>query len=365
MTCALLLIFFVLVALSLLSSCGGDEVQEVLLKIQQLKVAANSQSDHAIKIDIRRRVAIGYFSLSLMHHVGGGKFQDDALSAFNEALAVTDNSAAAAVIQLNFFQGILLRTMGRPDESFSVLAAVISEYGSQMHLKDLSNYLCNQAEALVASNQLARARDRYQSAIATNPCHDSAYYGLVKVCRDLADLSKQQWQDLTSTIESLQKSCISQSLENVIGLIADLIGATTVLIGEGASLQTSAVAVDSFTTSTHLRNTNMFTTIDLSESNYRSMDSGSLYWTLFLCAEKISDFAKAWKFLELANAKELQQKSSEFNSALAIQQTQTLKSVFTKQFLTQRAKGSKSRVPIFVVGMMRSNYVMSNNMFDC
>ena len=86
--------------------------------------------------------------------------------------------------------------------------------------------------------------------------------------------------------------------------------------------------------------------------------SSATYWALFLSAEEASLLSVAWKSLEEAHKMEKAARESKFDRNQLEVQYQNLEVIFHKEFwtdlITPTLRRKSSRVPVFIVGMMRS-----------
>jgi hypothetical protein len=78
-----------------------------------------------------------------------------------------------------------------------------------------------------------------------------------------------------------------------------------------------------------------------------------VYWALHDAYDSIKEHEEAWKYLEIAHKVALATREKASDVPTMLEQLKQVKSVFTRSFFSSNLKGSDSKVPVFIVGMMR------------
>lgn len=186
---------------------------------------------------------------------------------------------------------------------------------------DRAASLIERASALNMLGRVEAAIQDYRSAIHIVPMKRSAYLPLAMCYRELNFLSKSEWYDFMKEIED---------------------SINVVLDDETKRIKEAAILVD-----TH--------NIDA--------ESSSVYWALYLSAEKAGYYEKAWSFLENAHDLDKTKKVIDFDPKEANIQRDSIISVFNRGFWPQNI-GYPDATPVFIVGMMRSGSTLLETMLD-
>jgi tetratricopeptide (TPR) repeat protein len=212
---------------------------------------------------------------------------------------------------------MLLKIMGRGKEAVAAHDAVFS---AAVHVEDKGSALYHKAAAMVMMGQVEEGAEVYRRVLAMLPEHFYVYLPLVECYKELGKMSRSDWKTLLDEIESavdqwedgsLATPAIDESIPSVISI-------------EGA----------------------------------RGTDGSTIYWALYTVAEKAGDYNRAWKYLEEAHRKDKLSKGSSFNEEQLRFQTEQITGIFKPGFWTP-GLGSQSKLPIFIIGMMRYVVCMS------
>ena len=267
--------------------------------------------------ELWRQLGIAYQNKDAHFHTDGGALRDEALKAFNNALKYSNNDDSIT-IQVNHYLGMLYKMMSQGEN------AIIAHNNALKVSKnpwDRSAALVERASALNMLGRVEAAIQDYRSAIQLTPLKRSAYLPLAMCYKELNFLSKSEWYELMKEIEE----SINQLMDDA-----------------SKRLKESAILVD---------------------SHNLDAESSSVYWALYLSAEKAGLIDKAWHYLEKAHDIDKTKKIVKFDEIEASAQRDNIISVFNSGFWPQNI-GYNDATPVFIVGMMRSGSTLLETMLD-
>ena len=186
---------------------------------------------------------------------------------------------------------------------------------------DRAASLIERASALNMLGRVEAAIQDYRSAIQIVPMKRSAYLPLAMCYKELNFLSKSEWYDFMKEIED----SIDIQMDDATKRLKD--------------------------------------TAVLSDTHNIEVESSSVYWALYLSAEKAGYYDKAWEFLEKAHGLDKTKKVVAFDAKEANVQRDSIISVFNRGFWPQNI-GYPDTTPVFIVGMMRSGSTLLETMLD-
>ena len=200
--------FYVGVVLSVIFRfcLGGGAAPEVLLEINnnietlksQLKNMGNDDGRKYEKAQLWANLGMALQVKDVRIHEGGGALQPEALHAFDEALSLADKADKRLLITVNQFKGILLKMMGRGEESVAAHDIVIEIAESDY---DKASAIFNKAEALSMLGRLKESIEFYRETLRINPDALQTYLPMIKVLRELNEFSKEEWHALVKEMK--------------------------------------------------------------------------------------------------------------------------------------------------------------------
>lgn len=187
------------------------------------------------------------------------------------------------------------------------------------------------------------------------------YYNLAQCYRESKYLRSVDWLTFVEEIQSAIANCTRS------GNFTDS-SADAVVSPDGGP--------DTRTESYHLLNSNILldAQIGIRDDDKRpsylevngigsSHISSATYWALFIAAEGAGQQSLAWESLERAHQMELAARVRKFSRSQAEEQYQQIEMIFHKGFwtdlITPKVRSKSSKLPVFIVGMMRCEYKYS------
>jgi tetratricopeptide (TPR) repeat protein len=227
----------------------------------------------------------------------GGTLQPLALEAFQKALATTDDDRIKYQVQMRM--GMLLKMIGRGEEAVRAHEAA---YRLAMGVEEKADALVQHANALgMIGGDLGGPISLLERALRVYPKGVATYYHLVSTRREQNILSKEEWLQLVGDMEKALKSLSKEPVK----------------------------------------------TLNLSISP-------DIYWAMFLALEAAGRLAEAWAYLEIAHAATIASRDRVTTARAIEEQLQQVQAVFGKSFFPEPNNvGSQSKVPVFIIGMMR------------
>ena len=89
-----------------------------------------------------------------------------------------------------------------------------------------------------------------------------------------------------------------------------------------------------------------------------------VYWSLHIAAKRLEVHSLAWKFLNVAQQLELNNIDDRYNSAISAAAVVNIKDSFKKGFWPEKYIGQESKMPVFIVGFLRSGATLLENLLD-
>lgn len=262
-------------------------------------------------------------SMDMRHH-NGGALQDDILESFDEALSRAHPLNHNIRIRANMHKGMLLKMMSKGEESLNCYDTALRVATNG---RDRSSAMYHKADTLVMMGRLKEALIIYNDSMKLAPWRIDTYLPIVSIYDEMKSLSPSQWEDLFHEIETVYLNCSSMSMHE------------------------------------ESKNPSIVHAHEIEACNPRQA-SGCL-WSLYRSAEKAGLYSEAWKYLELAHEVEIEKRESyEYDPEKAWAQTTNIFSVFSSSFFPNPPVGHPSKVPIFIVGMMRSGSTLLETMLD-
>lgn len=267
----------------------------------------------------------------------GGYLNQEALDAFTNALSLhhanngkaninVDESVDVMKRKYDFLRdvyncrGIVLKMMGRGYES-------IREYEYAFNVSITSQQkavsLYNKGISLQMIGDTISAVHAFKQSLSFDPTYHANYFPLVECYKELKLLNEFEWYTL---IDEMKQQAESSS---------DTTYHDTVVDAQGSVL---------------------------SHTHHDSKDSSILYWALFCAYDVAGLYDDAWKHLNLAHGLEIKIRGKS-DIAAAKQQLQHSIDIFTPSFFSNKV-GVSSRVPVFIIGMMRSGSTLLETILD-
>jgi tetratricopeptide (TPR) repeat protein len=322
-------LFFIFACLlfAVLVNGGAPVTKAVDSQIASLKIMLESEQRNDAKAELWKNLGIWLLSKDLRTHEGGGVLQPEALTAFDNALSLYYEYQLGDVLflQANYFKGILLKAMGN---GYASLACYNQIIGIAMSVEDESSVLFQKGETQFMLGHVSDAIDSFRSSLRLNNCRTDRYYSLVSAIRESGTYSISRWEVLVEEIQHVMKSCVTTS--------------------------SSPVVAPEDT----IERREMRSVLDLSgamQDNKVVSENSDVYWALHIAAEKAKRYQLSWWCLETGNAMEQRRREIKFNPSDSIAQTKNIVSIFTSSFWSGLPSVAQdaSRLPVFVVGMMR------------
>ena len=326
--------------------------------------------------DAWRKLGILLQSKDIRHHQGGGQLQPEALEAFDKALELDAGKTAALNIQVYYLRGILLKMMSRGEDALQSLSRVL-EY--KLSKSDKASVYFHKGEAYLLLGQIPQASRYYRHSIKLLPCKTDRYYSYVQSCREIKTMKKDKWADLLTEIRSILKSCLAgeevdpmdfkeydahlkelakeQKKQAARNKLDGIRIATDEELDDEESEDSEDELDDDDSQDEEVDYYGRPSYLQMGESDdgTSNIENSSVYWALYIAAEKAERYSLAWWYLEKANTIEKNSREIKFNPEDARAQQQQVTTVFQKGFWDSLPdmSGESSRVPIFIVGMMR------------
>eukprot|EP01036_Dinobryon_divergens_P022684 gene22684-30966_t len=283
-------------------------------------------------------------------HGGGGRLKLEARDAFDKSIFLNNGSSLKIDAQAFFFRGILLKTLGEGQESLNSFDYVLTLH---LNFHDVSTLLYNKAETLFMMGRLQDAVTLYRDSLDLLPCRLERYYNLVQCYRESKHLRSVDWHALVKEIQSAITDCTqSGSFDRrtaiaVVSPESERTESYDALTGIGDDTRPSYLEVNGIGSS-HI--------------------SSATYWALFIAAEGAGQEPLAWESLERAHEMELAVRARKFSRSQAEEQYKQIEMIFHKGFwtdlITPKIRSKSSKLPVFIVGMMRSGSTLLETMLD-
>lgn len=319
-----MLCYFVILALLICACSAGKNTDpsyhQISANIQTLRDRIEIEPDNG---NLWGQLALHLQVADVQFHEDSITMQPEALHCFEKAISLTNDIKVK--LPLYHRKGMLLKMMSRGVEAVESHQWV---YDNSEFPVDKASSLVNMGHAYSMMGQVVDANKAFKDAMNLHPYGFGNYIALVESYMELKQFNTEDWRTLYEQIELYIVKWEKAS--------------------DGGKLSTL-----------------YDTRSDLNEID----DSvpGSVYWALFLIGDKIKDFDRAWQYLEKAHV--LQKLKHPLKSPMeaAEQQLDTIRNIFVKGFWPNQQEtgvGLTTRVPVFIVGMMRSGSTLTETMLD-
>jgi tetratricopeptide (TPR) repeat protein len=226
----------------------------------------------------------------------GGTMQPLAAEAFEQALRLASERGLRYFVHQRL--GMLLKVMGRGEESLDAHKKAFELAASDAERADA---LIQKAHTLGMLNRVPESIAAIEKSIKIYPKAVSSYLPLVKSHRELKDLDTKGWKSLLARIKSAIKTNSGRS------------------------------KIDRPVTSL----------------------GPDVYWAAFEALDALKQYKEAWRFLELAHDVALQTRERASEVGDMQDQLEQVKHVFKPGFFPEPSIGVDSKLPVFIIGMMR------------
>jgi tetratricopeptide (TPR) repeat protein len=297
----------------------------------------------------------------------------EALDAYNEAFQLMKQGGEIRkTVEVAFHRGVLLKVMGRGNESIASYREALKYELSNI---DIAAIHYNRADSELMMGQVDLAVNSYQMAIKLVPCKTERYYGYVMALKEQGQYSTQDWQKLVEELLRVEADCgqlvefkhqqdresdereelLKQSKTKQNKKSKNKKTKSTVPTVEVSS--TNSTALDALWVENYLPSylfSDLYFGLDYSSGVFPVKKSDLLY-AIYIAADKAKDYAVAWRYLVQANNAEKQHRGVQFDKQQAIFMKNTTVQIFNEALVDTfpNIATKASRVPIFVIGMMR------------
>ena len=335
-----LLLLLVNLAASLRPTDLSQERELLDNKIKETKRYLDSLPDMDPTLNPKTALALGdawryYASLlqtkDMQFPSGGGKYQVQTLNAFNNALHYANENDAAFTIDISIRKTVLLKMMGHIPEALVTINKGLEtcyRFSDICSHNDEGKMLNHKALALMTNGSVPVALDTFKASINVAPNIFANYLGMVECYKELKSLNKQEWKRVLEALEIVMQAYKAG---------ASLVTAESDIYGKESIISY------------------------VKDEGDNDSDT-SIFWALFHAADKAELYNLAWKYLGIAHEYELSIRPK-YDANISREQLRHIKNIFIPTFWI-KGIGSKSTLPIFVIGMMRSGSTLLENMFD-
>ncbi len=337
--CSLLLLL-ASIAACLRANELSQEREQLDNKIKETKRYLDSLPDIDPIINPKNALVVGdawryYASLlqtkDMQFPSGGGKYQIQTLNAFNNALHYANENDAAFTIDISMRKTVLLKMMGRITEAIVAIDKGLDtchRFRDNCSSNDEGKMLNYKAMALVTNGSVSVALETFKASINLSPNIFSNYLGMVECYKELKSLNKDEWKRVLEALEIVMQAYKAGA--SIVTAESDIYGKETI--------------------------------ISYVKDKGDNDSDTSIFWALFHAADKAQLYNLAWKYLSIAHEYELSIRPK-YDPNVSREQLRHIKNIFIPTFWI-KGIGSKSTLPIFVIGMMRSGSTLLENMFD-
>lgn len=237
----------------------------------------------------------------------GGTLQPLALDAFQKAIQHIDSDTV--LYQIYQRMGMLLKMMGRG-------ADAVAAHATAFNLADTpdskADALLQHSNALGMMGDLRGSIELLEKALSLYPKGLAVYLPLVSTQKELKEWDKTQWSALVDAMTNALKNASPDGIAKKLNLKI----------------------------------------------------SPDIYWAMFQALEVLERYHEAWEYLEIAHSATLASRPSVSSVEAMNEQLRQVVSVFQKGMFPEPSLGYTSRVPIFIIGMMRSGSTLLETMLD-
>lgn len=259
-----------------------------------------------------------------VHYNSGGLKKEENLIAFDNAIKHIADGDIKVKADALYRKGLLLKMMGRSMDSLACYDELLSKV---VHKFDISSIYVSKADVFMMIGDIDSAISLYERAIEYAPWKLSNYYPLISAYQEKNVKSTREWYDFLSVMKEVKDNAINGTLFNP-------------------------------------KIMNYESSLPLFDSNSLSSEIKSdFYWSLYICANKAQEHQLAWQFLQTAHELELNSRVSILNNDELINLNKNIKSIFNANSFIE-GLGHSSKVPVFIVGMMRSGSTLLETMLN-
>lgn len=334
-----ILLFLLSISVSLRANLS-QEREQLNNKIKETKKYLDGLPQIDPIVDPKNALIIGdawrfYASLlqtkDMQFPSGGGKYQMQTLNAFNNALHYANDNDPAFTIDVSMRKSVLLKMMGRIIDALEAINTgleVCHRFPNNCTSNDEGKMLNYKAMSLVTNGSVAIALETFKASINLAPNIFSNYLGMVECYKELKSLNKAEWKRVLEALEIVMQAYKTGA--SIVNAETDVYGKETVI--------------------SYVK--------DKSDNDADT----SIFWALYHAADKAELYNLAWKYLGIAHEYELSIRPK-YDPKMSREQLKHIKNIFIPTFWI-KGIGSKSTLPIFIIGMMRSGSTLLENMFD-
>jgi tetratricopeptide (TPR) repeat protein len=218
------------------------------------------------------------------------------VEAFERALRLSSERGLRYFVNQRL--GMLLKVMGRGEESLNAHNIAFDIATNDMERADALN---QKAHTLGMLNRVPESIAAMEHSIKIYPMAVSSYLPLVKAHRELKDLDTKGWKALLARIKAAIKTYSGRSK----------IDRAVMSLGP------------------------------------------DVYWAAFEALDALKEYKEAWRFLELAHEVALHTRERASEVVDMEEQLEQVRQVFKPGFFPEPSIGVNSKLPVFIVGMMR------------
>ena len=223
-------------------------------------------------------------------------------------------------------------------------------------------------------SRLNEAANIFQQLLESNPKEYNLYYNIA-VCYDdmIETVHDEKWYSLFN--QGLCSIAKDGSLSTIVSVATNDLALPTSSLERFDSLKWLQILCSSSSSSEDVCSNYEFIILHLgcnstdSEIVSSSKSSSSLlsrhlgvYWSLYLSANRLGAYSLAWKFLNIAQQIELSINEDPYNIATSFAVVSNIKDSFKKGFWPDKYIGSDSKMPVFIVGFLRSGANLLENL---
>jgi hypothetical protein len=353
-------LFIFLLTLSYISAVVDENV---LKSINQLKKEVKKKEKLALKSENNEEasvvqnkmipVAISYYQLGmkiqenwLSKQIPGTSITD-ALEAYEKATQYAGNSVFI-LLPIILSQGVLLRMMGRGEESISAYDGIIKKY--PLYPIDYAALEYNRADTLLMMGKVNDSIKAFEKSFSKVGCKTERYYGYISALKELGTLTKDDWKAVLTKLKKIEKYCILDGEE---------------LNDVSEQNQEEEDYEDDVITTVSLKKSLVYQDY---QQGLKSEKPSDFYYAIYNVYEKVGDLSNAWYYLEKGKIIERNYRPTKFNREEVLYNFNSSKMIFTHEMLSSfpniEDEVDSSNLPIFVVGMMRSGSTLLETMLD-
>lgn len=305
------------------------------------------------------------------------KKYDEDLKELDSNTILDQKTAARKKCSMIVYRSRLFGAMGRVDDAIQgfdeALSIMVNNNFDSIPGEDIKKerILAFKADVLsLIPSHLNEAANIFQQLLKSNPKEFNLYYNIA-VCYDdmIETVPDEKWYSL------FNQGICSIAKDNSLSTIVSV--ATSVLKEEIASPTSSLERFDSLkwlqilcsSSSSpddvcsnhdfiilHLGCNSTETPVTSSAKRSSSLLSyhNGVYWSLYISASRLGANSLAWKFLNIAQQIELSVNEDPYNIGTSFAAVSNIKDSFRKGFWPDKYIGSDSKMPVFIVGFLRS-----------